>query len=53
LERWLIATAIEKNPDLINNKETRFLRNIHVTGLFNAGKGEATVDSQKLRKALY
>ncbi len=52
LERWLIAKAIDKNPDLINNKETRFLRNINVVGIFNAKRGEATSASQQLRKAL-
>lgn len=53
LERWLIATSIGKNPDLINNKETRFLRNIHVTGIFNPTQGEATTASQHLSKALW
>jgi hypothetical protein len=53
LERYLIATAIEKNPNLINNKETRFLRKIHVVGVFNAKKGEGTSASQMLNKALW
>ncbi len=53
LERWLIAEAIDKNPDLINNKETWFLRNIHVVGLFNPTKGEATAASRELCKTLY
>ena len=52
LERWLIAQAIDKNSRLINNKETRFLRKIHVVGVFNAGQGEATSDSACLHKAL-
>lgn len=41
LERYLITTAIEKNPYIINNKETRFLRQIHVVGVFNAKKEKA------------
>jgi hypothetical protein len=53
LERYLITTAIEKNENLINNKETRFMRNIHVVGFFNATKGEATKASQLLNLALW
>jgi hypothetical protein len=53
LERWLIATALKKNPDLINNRETRLLRNLHVTGLFNATQGESTSASKDLNKALW
>lgn len=53
LEKWIIANAIEKNPSLINNKETWFLRNLHVTGIFNAGKGDSTKDSQLLKKTLW
>ncbi|MFC0574388.1 hypothetical protein [Paraburkholderia solisilvae] len=53
LERWIIATAIDKNAHLINNKETKFLRNIHVIGVFNAQQGESTTDSTRLRKTLW
>ena len=53
LERWLIAAGIERNSDLINNKETKFLRNLHVVGIFNARHGESTVASQELRRALW
>lgn len=53
LERWLIAAAIEKNPGLINSKETKFLRNLHVVGIFNAKKGESTAASQELSKTLW
>lgn len=52
LERWLIAAAIEKNPDLINTKETLFLRNLHVVGIFNAKQGESTKDSKELGRTL-
>jgi hypothetical protein len=52
LERWLIATALDKNPGLINSKETRFLRSINVAGIFNAKKGKPTAAAQELRKAL-
>lgn len=53
LERWLIHAAVSKNYDLINSKETYFLKNIHVKGIFNARKGESTSDSQELAKALW
>ena len=53
LERWLIATALEKNPRLANNKETKFLRTIHVHGIFNAKKGEATKSSRALDSVLW
>ena len=53
LESWLIANAIEKNPGLINNKQTKFLRQIHVAGFFNAKKGESTSASQQLCKTLW
>ncbi|RDS80966.1 hypothetical protein DWU99_18095 [Dyella psychrodurans] len=53
LERWLIAAAIEKNPELINNRETKFLRELHVVGIFNAKQGENTAASNNLRKALW
>jgi hypothetical protein len=52
LERWLIATALDRNPELINNKETKFLRNLHVVGIFNPTQGESTSASQELKKTL-
>jgi hypothetical protein len=52
LEQWLIAKALEKNPELHNTKETKFLRKLHVTGIFNATQGEATKSSGELAKAL-
>jgi hypothetical protein len=53
LERWLIAQCIEKNPALVNNKETKFLRSIHVAGIFNATQGEAHKSSRALAKAIW
>lgn len=52
LERWLIAQALKKNPKLYNTSETKFLRQLHATGIFNATKGEATTESRELKKAL-
>jgi hypothetical protein len=53
LERWLIAAAIEKNPGLKNNKQTKFLRSMHVVGILNSRKGEATKSSSELVKVLW
>ncbi len=53
LERWLIAEGFKKNPDLKNNKQTKFLRDLHVVGIFNAKKGEATNASRELKRALW
>jgi hypothetical protein len=53
LERWLIAQAILRNPDLINNKETMFLRQIQVVGIFNAGQGRRPRASNSLWKVLW
>ncbi|WP_400768750.1 hypothetical protein [Methylosinus sporium] len=54
LEEWLIATCLIKNPNLINNKKTKILRNIHVTGILNAkpgsGKNRA---SSALKRAIF
>lgn len=52
-ERWLIATALEKNPLLANNRETRFLRKIHAIGIFNAKRGEITSDAKNLSAVLW
>jgi hypothetical protein len=52
LERWLIAEALQKNPELVNNMQTHLLRNLHVTGIFNPGQGEATAASRALRNTL-
>lgn len=53
LERWLITTAIQKNSEIVNNKETKFLRKIHVSGLLNSKRGESTTASRLLSKALW
>ncbi len=52
VEDWLIATALQKNRELINNKQTRFLRKVHITGAFNAKHGEATSRSSKFCKMM-
>ncbi len=52
LENWLIASALQKNSNLINQKQTRFVRELHVRGLFNARQGEADDHSNILKRAL-
>lgn len=53
LERWLIAAALDRNGKLMNNKETAFLRGIHVTGIFNAKQGGSTTSSRALCRTLW
>ena len=53
LEDWLIASALQVNPNLANSKKTRMLRQLHVTGLFNPTRGEATHSSGSLKSALF
>jgi hypothetical protein len=53
LERWLIDVAISKNPGLINKIETHFLKNMYVTGIYNAAQGGSTTASKLLFKTLW
>lgn len=53
LEKWLIAAALERNSKLKSNKQTSFLRRIHVAGVLNAKQGGATKDSRALCRALW
>jgi hypothetical protein len=53
LEEWLIAQALQKNPSLRNNMKTKFVRQLHVVGLFNPQPGEATKASTELKKAIW
>ena len=52
LEEWLIASALQRNPELVNDKKTFFLRELSVKGIFNARHGEATTPSTALKKLL-
>ena len=53
LEEWLIASALQKNPGLLNQKKTHFLKNLHVVGIFNPKPGESHARSQALSRALF
>jgi hypothetical protein len=53
LEEWLIATALQKNPKLVNRQNTHFLKHLHVRGLFNSKHGESHSRSQELKRAIF
>lgn len=53
LEEWLIASALQKNPKLVNKQNTHFLKNLHVIGLFNPKSGEAHNCSAELKRAIF
>ena len=52
LENWLIARALQRNPKLWNIRGTRFLKDLHVRGLFNPKPGDQTLGSQDLKRCL-
>lgn len=41
LEDYFIGTALQKNPELLNQQKTRYLKNIQVPGFMNSPKGAA------------
>ena len=49
LERWLIGQALNKNPNLINIKDTRFLKKLVVYGLLKSPPGKPTAPQKELR----
>jgi hypothetical protein len=53
LEEWLIASALQKNPKLMNQQNTHFLKYLHVVGLFNPKVGEAHTCSMELKRAIF
>jgi len=53
LEKWLIAEALKKNSNLLNSQDTKFVRELHVKGVFNAKHGESTKASTELKRAIW
>jgi hypothetical protein len=53
LEKWLIGEAFQKNQHLLNIQHTKFLKDLHVTGIFNAKQGEAHKPSRELRRIIW
>lgn len=50
LESMLIGLAVSRNPELCNVKGTKHLREMHVPGLLNTGKGVAKATSVRAFK---
>ena len=53
LEDWLIGMTLQRNPKALNNQKTRFLRKVHVTGVFNPRHGEATWESGQFNSMMW
>ena len=53
LERYLIHEALNRNRALINTRETKFMKGIRVTGMFNTEQGKSTKASRALHAALW
>jgi hypothetical protein len=52
LENYLIGLALDRNPKLRNQRQTRYLRNLHVEGFLNTGRGKPSPSARSLRKLL-
>jgi len=52
LESMLIGKALEKNPDLLNVRKTKLLRDMQVPGVINSPLGPPTLPERELKKAL-
>ena len=53
LEKLLIGSAIRRNGRLRNIKDTKLLREMHVPGVLNTGRGEGrAISVQALRNAI-
>ena len=52
VEQHLIAHALSKNNDLMNKKDTKFLRDLRIPGVLNSPKGKPSVGASLLRLTL-
>jgi hypothetical protein len=52
LENYLIGLALDRNPELRNQRQTRYLRNLHVEGFLNTGPGQPSRSASSLRTLL-
>jgi hypothetical protein len=52
LERWLIGQALNKNPNLCNIKDTKFLKELIVRGLINSPPGAPPKPAKELKEIL-
>lgn len=53
LERMLIAVALSRNTELLNIEVTKFLKGLHVPGLFNTKRGDASAYSVQEVRSLF
>lgn len=52
LEKMLIANALTRNPDLLNVRDTKLLREMVVPGLLNTPRGKPTSATSSFKKLL-
>ncbi len=52
LEKYLIGVALERNPGLVNIKETSMLRDIYVPGILNPQPGSPGEPARRLKHIL-
>lgn len=52
LENYLIGLALDRNSDLRNQKQTRYLKDLHVEGFLNTGQGKPIPSASNLRTLL-
>jgi hypothetical protein len=52
LEGYMIALALDRNPKLRNQKQTRYLKDLQVEGFLNSGSGKPGPSARKLRAVL-
>ncbi len=52
LEKYIIGLALDRNPSLLNQRETRFLKGMHVPGLLNTAQGSLSDRAKALCSVL-
>jgi hypothetical protein len=52
LENYMIGLALDRNPELRNQRQTRYLRDLHVEGFLNTGRGKPSRSARSLRRLL-
>lgn len=52
LESYLIGLALDRNSSLRNQKQTKYLRDLHVEGLLNTTPGKPSPSASALRTLL-
>jgi hypothetical protein len=52
LEEMLIGTCLQRNPELLNKRTTKYLKRLHVPGYINDQRGARTTDARSLASLL-